>query len=157
MLIAEVVVNELFEGLDAPSVAALASVFVYEHRSSDPAPKPQFPHPLLKTRWRDIQQISNHLTVAEEQRGIPPHRAPDPGFIATTYAWATGSELFDILDDDDLTAGDFVRTMKQLIDLLRQLGQIATSAKGQQTAVAASEALFRGVVAASSAFGSSPV
>lgn len=153
MLIAEVVVSDLFEGLDAPSVAALASVFVYEHRSSDPAPKPQFPNPPLKSRWREIQQISGRLTTAEEQRGIPPHRPPDPGFIATTYAWANGSELFDILDDD-LTAGDFVRTMKQLIDLLRQLGQVATSASGQRAATEASEALFRGVVAASSAFGS---
>lgn len=157
ILIAEVVVNDLFEGLDAPSVAALASVFVYEHRSSDPAPRPQFPHTSLKTRWRDIQQISNSMTTAEEQRGIPPHRPPDPGFIATTYAWASGSELFDILDDDDLTAGDFVRTMKQLIDLLRQLGQVATSAEGQKSANAASEALLRGVVAASSAFGSALV
>lgn len=156
MLIAEAVVNELFEGLDPPSVAALASVFVYEHRSSDPAPKPQFPSTALKSRWRDIQQISNSMTVAEEQRGIPPHRPPDPGFIATTYAWANGSELFDILDDDDLTAGDFVRTMKQLIDLLRQLGQVATSQQGQRAALDASEALFRGVVAASNALGTSP-
>lgn len=157
MLIAEAVVNELFEGLDAPSVAALASVFVYEHRSSDPAPKPQFPHPVLKTRWRDIQQISNSISAAEELRGIPSHRAPDPGFIATTYAWANGSDLFDILDDEDLTAGDFVRTMKQLIDLLRQLGQVAISAEGRQAATDAGDALFRGVVAASSAFGTSPV
>jgi len=157
MLIAEVVVNDLFEGLDAPSIAALASVFVYEHRSSDPAPKPQFPHPSLKTRWRNIQQISSQMSDAEEQRGIPSHRAPDPGFIATTYAWATGCELFDILDDnDDLTAGDFVRTMKQLIDLLRQLGQVATTVDGQQAATAAGELLFHGVVAASSAFGFSP-
>jgi ATP-dependent RNA helicase HelY len=152
MLIAETVVNNIFEGLDAPSVAALASVFVYEHRSSDPAPKPQFPHPVLKTRWRDIQQISNTMALAEEQRGIPVHRSPDPGFIATTYSWASGSDLFDILDNDELTAGDFVRTMKQLIDLLRQLGQVAITAKGRQTAIEASEVLFRGVVAASSAF-----
>jgi ATP-dependent RNA helicase HelY len=52
-----------------------------------------------------------------------------------------------------LTAGDFVRTMKQLIDLLRQLSQVAITANGRQTAIEASEVLFRGVVAASSAFG----
>ncbi|MEO5973736.1 MAG: DEAD/DEAH box helicase [Ilumatobacteraceae bacterium] len=153
MLIAESVVNNLFEGLDAPSVAALASVFVYEHRSSDPAPKPQFPHPVLKARWRDIKQISNAMASAEEQRGIPLHRSPDPGFIETTFAWASGSDLVDILDNDELTAGDFVRTMKQLIDLLRQLGQVALTANGRQSAIEASESLFRGVVAASSAFG----
>ena len=155
MLIAESVVSNIFEELDAPSVAALASVFVYEHRSSDPAPKPQFPHPLLKTRWRDIHQISNTMALAEENRGIPVHRSPDPGFIATTYLWASGSDLFDILDNDELTAGDFVRTMKQLIDLLRQLGQVAKTANGQKVAIEASEILFRGVVAASSALGNS--
>ncbi len=157
MLIAESVVNNIFEELDAPSVAALASVFVYEHRSSDPAPKPQFPHPLLKTRWREIQQISNAMAVAEEHRGIPVHRSPDPGFIATTYSWASGSDLFEILDNDELTAGDFVRTIKQLIDLLRQLGQVAKTANGQHAAIEASEILFRGVVAASSAFGNSTI
>lgn len=156
MLIAEVVANNLFEDLDAPSVAALASSFVYEHRSSDPAPKPIFPHPALKARWREIQQISGKMGIAEEGRGIPPHREPDPGFIATTYAWASGGDLVDILDDDNLTAGDFVRTMKQLIDLLRQLGQVALSTDGQRAAIAASNALFRGVVAASSTFGTSP-
>lgn len=153
MLISEVVVSDLFELLDPPSIAALASVFVYEHRSSEPAPKPQFPNPMLKSRWREIDKISDRLVAAEEARGIQPHRRPDPGFIATTFAWASGSDLFDILDDEDLTAGDFVRTMKQLIDLLRQLGQVATTEAGQRNATAASELLFRGVVAASSAIG----
>lgn len=153
MLIAESVVSNMFEDLDAPSLAALASVFVYEHRSSDPAPKPQFPHPVLKARWRDIKQISNAMATAEERRGIPLHRPPDPGFIVTTHSWACGSDLFDILDNDELTAGDFVRTMKQLIDLLRQLGQVGLTAKGRQIALEAGESLFRGVVAASSAFG----
>ena len=153
MLISEVVVNDLFESLDPPSIAALASVFVYEHRSSEPAPKPHFPSSTLKARWRDIAQISDRLVAAEVARGIQPHRPPDPGFIATTFAWASGSDLFDILDDEDLTAGDFVRTMKQLIDLLRQIGQVATTEIGQRNATQASELLFRGVVAASSSIG----
>jgi len=156
MLISEVVVNDLLELLDPPSIAALASVFVYEHRSSEPAPKPHFPSPTLKSRWRDIAQISDRLVAAEEARGIQPHRRPDPGFIATTFAWASGSDLFEILDDEDLTAGDFVRTMKQLIDLLRQLGQVATTEIGRRNATQASELLFRGVVAASSAIGTTP-
>ena len=156
MLISEVVVSDLFELLDPPSIAALASVFVYEHRSSEPVPKPNFVNPTLKSRWRDIAQISDRLAAAEEARGIQPHRRPDPGFIATTFAWASGSDLFEILDDENLTAGDFVRTMKQLIDLLRQLGQVATTETGQRNATKASELLFRGVVAASSTIATTP-
>ncbi|NDC91629.1 MAG: hypothetical protein EB089_07240, partial [Acidimicrobiia bacterium] len=46
-------------------------------------------------------------------------------------------------------AGDFVRTMKQLIDLLRQISLIAANSQTSQTAEQAVTALFRGVVAAS--------
>ncbi len=54
-----------------------------------------------------------------------------------------------MLEDEDLSAGDFVRNMKQVIDLL---GQIADVTDGPTAGVAreAAARLFRGVVAASS-------
>ncbi|MFM7649745.1 MAG: hypothetical protein ACKO6O_01950, partial [Acidimicrobiaceae bacterium] len=62
--------------------------------------------------------------------------------------WASGSELIDILSDE-LTAGDFVRTMKQLIDLLRQISLIATNPETVSCAEQSAKALLRGVVSAS--------
>jgi ATP-dependent RNA helicase HelY len=44
-----------------------------------------------------------------------------------------------------------VRTMKQLIDLVRQLAIVAPSRDTRRVAEQAADALFRGVVAASSA------
>ena len=58
-----------------------------------------------------------------------------------------------MLADEELSGGDFVRNIKQLIDLCRQLAEVAPSRETQRTAAAAAEALFRGVVAASSAVG----
>ena len=49
-----------------------------------------------------------------------------------------------------VSAGDFVRNVKQLIDLLRQLGQVLPDEGSAAVARQAAEALFRGVVAASS-------
>jgi hypothetical protein len=49
-----------------------------------------------------------------------------------------------------ISAGDFVRNVKQLIDLLRQLGEVLADPRSAQSARQAAEALFRGVVAASS-------
>ena len=75
------------------------------------------------------------------------HRDPDPGFAAIAHGWVSGEHLTGILDEEDLTGGDFVRTMKQLIDLLRQLAVIAPD---QSTAIAladAAESAWRGVVA----------
>jgi len=49
-----------------------------------------------------------------------------------------------------LTAGDFLRTAKQLIDLLRQMGQMAPDAETARTARSAADAVHRDLVAASS-------
>ena len=46
-----------------------------------------------------------------------------------------------------MTGGDFVRNVRQLIDLLRQLALVAPSADTRRAARQAAEAAFRGVVA----------
>ena len=67
------------------------------------------------------------------------------------HSWASGDSLADVLDEDDeLTGGDFVRHVKQVVDLLRQLGDAAPDPETRTTANAAADACFRGVVAASS-------
>ena len=55
-----------------------------------------------------------------------------------------------MVEDEELSGGDFVRNVKQLIDLLRQLALLAPSPDTRATAAEAAERLFRGVVAASS-------
>jgi ATP-dependent RNA helicase HelY len=49
-----------------------------------------------------------------------------------------------------MTGGDFVRNMKQVIDLLRQLAVVAPGESVRSSAAAAAKRLLRGVVAASS-------
>jgi ATP-dependent RNA helicase HelY len=50
----------------------------------------------------------------------------------------------------DVSAGDFVRNIKVLIDLLRQIAQIAPNAATRSAADGAARSLGRGVVATSS-------
>jgi ATP-dependent RNA helicase HelY len=69
------------------------------------------------------------------------------------HGWARGEELHRIMDDDEMSGGDFVRNVKQLIDLLRQLGTAALDEATASAARQAADALFRGVVAASSVVG----
>jgi ATP-dependent RNA helicase HelY len=52
-------------------------------------------------------------------------RAPDFGFCWASHKWASGHSLTSILKGSDLTVGDFVRSLKQIIDLLRQLRSAA--------------------------------
>ena len=39
------------------------------------------------------------------------------------HAWAAGDGLAAVLEDEELSGGDFVRNIKQLIDLLRGIGR----------------------------------
>ncbi len=151
LLIVECLRRGLLDGLEPAVLAAVVSVFVYEHRSPDPPPRPWFPSPEAKKRWMSIITISLELQDIEEQAGLSLHRAPDPTFIAIAFAWAAGEGFADVVEHEELTGGDFVRTTKQLIDVLRQLALIAPNRDTRRCADRAAEALFRGVVSASSA------
>jgi ATP-dependent RNA helicase HelY len=153
LLIAECLDSELLDQLDPPSLAALASVFVYEHRSSENPPAPWFPSKDVRARWRSIETTSSKLRALEVEAALVPHRSPDPTFASIAFSWAAGGEFADIIDDEDLSGGDFVRNMKQLIDLLRQIGLCAPETSTRRSAAAAADLLMRGVVQASSTIG----
>ena len=66
--------------------------------------------------------------------GWPSTGRPTPGFAAAAYAWVAGEGLADVVADEELTGGDFVRTMKQLIDLARQLALVAPDPRHREAA-----------------------
>ena len=155
LLLAESLGEGLLDGLDPPSMAAVCSVFSYESRGPDQGatPRVRFPNRTVRDRVAEIERIWRDLNVVEDEAGLPETRAPDPGFSAVAHAWATGKDLEHVLLDEDLTGGDFVRNVKQLIDLLRQVGDVAPTPATASAARSAADALFRGVVAASSTVG----
>ena len=150
LLVAEALRSGTFDGLSAAEVAGLASVFTYETRGPGASPAPRFPSPELRDRWGKVERLVAELNAAEEEAGLPPTRQPDPGFVDLAHGWAAGKDLSDLIEDDGVSGGDFVRNIKQLIDLLRQLGLVAPSPETASAARDAADALFRGVVAASS-------
>ncbi len=147
LLVCECLHLGLFDGLDPATLAGLLSTFVYEHRSPEPPTPPWFPSAEAKARWRRIQAVSEDLAADERATGLGEHRPPDPGFAAAAYAWVSGEELADVVADEELTGGDFVRTMKQLVDLARQISLVAPEARTRQAARELSDVAFRGVVA----------
>jgi ATP-dependent RNA helicase HelY len=78
---------------------------------------------------------------------------PDPTFVALAHAWAAGESLDVVLEDDLLSGGDFVRNIKTLIDLLRQVAGVAPVPETASAAASAADALMRGVVSASTEIG----
>jgi ATP-dependent RNA helicase HelY len=151
LLVAEVLRSGVLDGLGACDLAALVSTLVYEHRSSDSPPAPWFSSSEIRDRWRRLAAISEDLRATERSVGLGEHRPPDPTFAAIAYAWVAGEGFAEVVGDDEMTGGDFVRTTKQLIDLLRQLAIIAPDEATRRAADEAAQAAFRGVVSDSAA------
>ncbi|HUP69347.1 MAG TPA: DEAD/DEAH box helicase [Acidimicrobiales bacterium] len=157
LLVAECVGAGLLDGLDPAELAGLASVFTFEQRKPGAVPAPRFPSAEVRRRWLAIEEISQRLIRAEEEAALPATRPPDPGFLAAAYAWAAEDELEEVLAGEEMSGGDFVRNVKQLIDLLRQLADVVTEPATAEAARLAADRLFRGVVAASSVVAATPV
>jgi ATP-dependent RNA helicase HelY len=151
LVVAEAVAEGCFDGLDAPELAAVASVLVYEHRSPGPPAAPRYPSRRVRERAVEIDGIVRRVQAAEDAVGLPWSRASDHGFCAVAHEWCAGEGLGDLLEETqlELTGGDFVRTVRQLIDLVRQIAQLAPDPATRTTARRAVGALERGVVSAS--------
>jgi superfamily II RNA helicase len=89
------------------------------------------------------------LHADEEEARLPRTRAPDPSFAEAAWRWARGERLVRVLDRAELSAGDFVRNTKQLVDLLSQIAVVAREESTANAAAQAAKALRRGVVATS--------
>jgi ATP-dependent RNA helicase HelY len=157
LLLAEALREGLLDGLDAADVAAVVSCFTYERRGADgnqPLPPPQWPSREVATRVRKVERIWRELAANEDDAGLPETRPPDPGFAALLHDWVGGEDLETVLsDDEEMTGGDFVRNVKQCVDLLRQVADVAPDPATAAAAAVAADACVRGVVAASSVVG----
>lgn len=147
LLIVEVMNRGVLDNLSVNDLVAVLSTVVYEPRGADTGTTTRWPSDVVRQRFKRIEKISLHIQDLQRDRGLHQHRAPSGGLAFETSAWASGKPLSRILDPD-LTPGDFVRSMRQLIDLLRQIVNTTSSESLRDTATGAIEALDRGVVSA---------
>ncbi len=104
----------------------------------------------MKQVLADTVSVWADLDALEREHKLDFLREPDLGFAWAAYRWAEGAPLDEVLDETDLAAGDFVRWMKQLLDLTDQVADAAGESDLRETARASARALRRGVVAYSS-------
>ena len=118
LLIAESIRADLFSNLSATDLVSVISSCIYESRNDEAA---KIPRGEIQTALSGISKIYGRIHSAETDLNLEPMRAPDFGFCWASHKWASGNSLTSVLKGNDLTVGDFVRSMKQIIDLLRQL------------------------------------
>ena len=145
ILMAEALDEGLLDGLEPSEVAAVVSTIVYESRERNPRTA-EMPTPASAERYRRFQGLWRRIREAEDRHQVELCRELDEGFAAPIHRWAEGESLEDVLRETDMSPGDFVRTCKQVIDLLRQIEDVAAE---EISAVVrrARDVVNRGVVA----------
>lgn len=140
-----------FNDLDAAEVAALASVLVYQAKREDRGLRPRMPSVSLETSVDIVVKEWSFLEDVEEENKLPLTGEPELGLVWPLYKWARGRHLQDVLSGTDLAAGDFVRWVKQVVDLLDQLAKIpGLDPRLARLCAEAINLIRRGVVAYSS-------
>lgn len=147
LLIAEALERGLLAGLQPPALAGVVSAFSYEARRAG-EPEERLPDRPMARRLDDVAVLAEELRAIETSRRVPRTRRPDPGLAAGAYWWAKGAPLATVLERVPVAPGDFVRNVRQLIDLLRQIGHVASRPETALAAGVAAGLLRRGVVAA---------
>lgn len=143
LLVAEAMRRGLLDDLTPPEFVAVASVLVHESRREGEAPR--IPSGRATTAIEAITELWLELTSIEAAVGATQLREPDAAFAWSSYRWASGARLSTVLRDNDISAGDFIRWMRRLIDLIEQIG--AADRRFDDVAHRAVGLLKRGIVA----------
>ena len=122
LIVMEALSSRAWEGLSDPELAAIASTCVFESRSENgPAGPPEHLPPSLSRAWEATIRAAERVRDAEEAAGLEASALPDPGLMGPCLAWANGASLSTALLEEEMQGGDFVRWIRQVVDLLDQL------------------------------------
>jgi ATP-dependent RNA helicase HelY len=147
LVVAESLRDGAWDALTPAELASVVSALVYEARRDDD-PAPRLPSDTVRNALADLTWMRDRLHSEESAAGLDLLRETDPGFAWAAWRWASGHPLDAVLRDGTMAPGDFVRWVKQLIDLLDQVAIAAPeSSPVRRTARQAVDALRRGVVA----------
>ena len=157
LLVAEVLRAGVLDDLEPAHLAGVASSLTFEaRRAGDEPPVPR--QARVVERLAAVESLAAGLRADERKVGLRRTRRPDGGLARSVVAWASGGTLDRVLRDAEVAPGDFVRNVRQIIDLVRQVGQVAPEAATRANADLAVALLRRGVVGADdpAALGSAP-
>jgi len=158
LLLVEAIDAGVISRLEPAELAAFASWFIYESRetltdedraiarAAEAHMQGELAHAL---EW--LNTTLAEMKEAEGARGLDLLGFPDAGFGEAAFMWAQGAGLDEMLSRfPDRSIGDMVRTMKQIIDLLRQLAEVAEDPVLAGNLRRAMDDIDRGVVGYSS-------
>jgi ATP-dependent RNA helicase HelY len=135
-----------WEALAPAELACVCAALVYESRGRDEPVRARLPRGAAEDAIEQLGSDWTRLREMEAKHGLDTIRDLDLGLCWPAYRWTNGVGLDQVLWEAELTAGDFVRWCKQIIDLLGQIIQADPESPIAQAARTAAGMIDRGVV-----------
>ncbi len=147
LVAAECIRAGVFTGLTHPQLAAVLASLVFETRRTDEAHRrPRMPDARSNAAMIEVRRIWHEVSLVERDARLQRSPEPDIGFSESAYGWAAGRTLAEVLEGSDLTAGDFVRWVRQVADFAGQIADAAGPGDLRDTARQLVRSMRRGVV-----------
>ncbi|MDQ2851848.1 MAG: DEAD/DEAH box helicase [Actinomycetota bacterium] len=148
LLVAQCLREGVWSRLDAASLVAVVSALVHQARREGEGGGAKMPNTQVSEALEDMHRLWGELHDQQAGKRLQPTGEPDAGIAAMMHRWASGARLDAVLRDAEMSAGDFVRRCKQLVDLLDQIHDASGDPAIRKTTKAGINAVMRGVVAA---------
>jgi len=133
LLLVEILEDGVISRLEPRQLAAFISWFIYESRegeseaeSKEASGGKEYLQGTLGDILEKVRSTLALMKEAEAHRGLDLLGSPDTGFGEAAFMWGGGAELEEMLHRfPKRSVGDMVRTMKQMLDLMRQLMEVS--------------------------------
>ena len=148
LFVAECLRRGVWRGLDQAGLAAVIATIVAHPRTESAVREPS--DETLRNALADTERVASDVAEIERSHRLPTTPDLDAGLAPVLHHWVSGGALSSILvaswqEGVELTAGDFVRSARLVVDVLAQVGQVAEPDLAR-TARSAVGSLRRGVV-----------
>lgn len=147
LVAAESLRRGVFENLDPDEFIGALSGLTFEARRPEDLATPQFASARARLAGEEMNRIARDIYQVERKHRLSYARTLDFSFAFAAQRWAQGADLAEIIELTDLAAGDFVRAMRQLLDLAHQISDAAGDSPVRDTARRGANAVLRGIIA----------
>ena len=149
LVVCEAVSEGVLSNVKPATLAAVVSALVYETRRDEAAPE-ELPDRAFARTLHALSVITDQVAALERTHGLSLTPEPNPAMAGAVFRWARGAGFAASVEDMPVAPGDFVRHMRQVVDLLDHLEHLGGTEDVLATAVTARRArtlVLRGIVA----------
>ncbi len=148
LVAAEAIRRGVLSDLDPPQLGAVLSSLVFESRPGRDVIAPRMPDLASERAQSELRDVWREVGVIERRHKRERSRDLDIGFAEAVWRWASGQDFAKVLRHSSLAPGDFVRWVRQVIDISGQVAQAAGPGDLRRNCRTLINQLRRGVVAA---------